>query len=75
MFLFLHGPVTNIQLDRCAAGTAHVAIGVGDEAAVLGTVAFSGHLHTEGVGGGGAADGTEEVFGLGRDDNRGLLVL
>ena len=61
--LVLHGPVTNIQLDRCAAGTAHIAIGVGDEAAVLGTIAFGGHLHTEGIGGGVTAGAVHKLIG------------
>ena len=61
--LVLHGPVTNIQLDRCAAGTAHIAIGIGDEAAVLGTVAFGGHLHTEGIGGGVTAGAVHKLIG------------
>lgn len=49
-FRVLHGPVTNIQLDRCAAGTAHVAVGIGNEAAVLGTVALRGHLYADSRG-------------------------
>ena len=49
-FRVLHGPVTNIQRDRCAAGTAHVAVGIGNEAAVLGTVALRGHLYADSRG-------------------------
>ena len=31
--LILHGPVTDVQSDRCGSGGAHVAVGIGNEAA------------------------------------------
>ena len=49
--LILHRPVTDIQSDRCGSGGAHVAVGIGNEAAVLGTVALRGHLYADGIGG------------------------
>ena len=49
--LILHGPVTDIQSDRCGPCRAHVAVGIGNEAAVLGTVALRSHLYADGIGG------------------------
>ena len=49
--LILHGPVTDIQSDRCGPGGAHVAVGIGNEAAVLGAVALRSHLYPDGIGG------------------------
>ncbi len=48
--LILHRPVTDIQSDRCGPCRAHVAVGIGNEAAVLGTVALRGHLYADGRG-------------------------
>ena len=59
----LHLPVPHIQLHSGNSGAAHVAIGVGDEAAVLRSVAFCRHLHPQGVGGGIAAGQVLKIVG------------
>ena len=40
-----------IQLDRGNPSTGHFSRGVGNEAAILSAVAFSGHLYPQGAGG------------------------
>ena len=47
----LHLPVPRIQLHRGDPGAAHVAVGVGDEAAILRSIACRCHIHPEGAGG------------------------
>lgn len=47
----LHLPVPRIQLHCGDPGTAHVAVGIGDEAAILRSIACRCHLHPEGAGG------------------------
>ena len=47
----LHLPVPRIQLHCGDPGTAHVAVGIGDEAAILRPIACRCHLHPEGAGG------------------------
>ena len=47
----LHLPVQNVQFDSGNPGTGHFFRGVGNEAAILSAVAFSGHLYPRGAGG------------------------
>ena len=49
--IVFHGPVQDIQFDRGNPSTGHFSRGVGNEAAILSAVAFSGHLYPQGAGG------------------------
>ena len=47
----LHLPVPRIQLHRGDPGAAHVTMRIGDEAAILRSIACRCHIHPEGAGG------------------------
>ena len=59
----LHLPVQDIQLNGGNPGAAHVAVGIGNEAAIFRSIACCRHLHPQGVGGGVAAGQVLEVIG------------
>ena len=59
----LHHPVQDIQLDGSNTCAAHVAVGIGNEAAILRPIACRRHLHPQGVGGCVAAGQVFKVVG------------